>query len=280
MRSSLVAALLALSLAAAGCGAPAKSDVVGSFAPQPMVDDATGSVAGLVFDPELNPLAATNVSVDGAPPVLTDESGAFTFNGLAAGTHTLSFSRAGFEALVRKADVTPGEVTQMRVELQPAPLDTIYHWSFSKIGLVRVGQWSLQYVQHLANNSALDAAVCDPCSYPVALKPDISDALTEVQYSRAASVPLVNEYVTIAYSVAQTTGGSLKLLMTHDFSPRHSYQWSGVQVRELRGYENVRLEFHGPDMEPPGLLVNQKVEVWQTFAHGALLPKEYTLLPG
>jgi hypothetical protein len=279
VRGSVVATTIGLVVLLSGCSGGAKTASTESMAPAPTVDAETGSLVGLVFDPELTPLAGTNVSVKDGPSMQADAGGSFTFNGLSTGVYRIRFSREGFADLERTADIVPGEVTQMRVELTPIRGDAVYHWSFSRVGLVRIGQWSLQYGQHLVNNTAVDAVFCDPCSYPVTLQPDIVDAVTDVQYSRALSVPYVNEYVTLAYTVAQTTGGSLKLLMTHDFPPRQSYQWSLVQTRELRGYEKVRLEFHGPDSEPPGLMVNQKVEVWQTFAHGQMLPAGYTLLP-
>lgn len=79
----------------------------------------TGMVFGMVYDAvNGTPLSGVSVSTGGSGAVTTDEFGFYMLSGLAPGTTSITFSRAGYYAQTLDVPVTAGNVTSQDVALR------------------------------------------------------------------------------------------------------------------------------------------------------------------
>ena len=117
-RAASGAAIGLLVVVLAGCadgdGPPATSD---DGAPL-----AAGSLAGVVLDPAIRPLAGVTVSIPGRPGVaasVTGADGAFLLAGVGAGTVVVAAEKAGYLSAFVQAEVGGDGAAPLQVLLQP-----------------------------------------------------------------------------------------------------------------------------------------------------------------
>jgi 5-hydroxyisourate hydrolase-like protein (transthyretin family) len=284
-RRALNAVVLVLAATWAGCvgaegdAAPTTSQT--TPAPEPQVDDSTGSITGIIVDEELRPIPRVKVVlVETMQTTETDEAGRFTFNGVAPGTYRLQFHRIGYAERTAKVMVQPGEVTEVDVTLVALEfLPEAYHTAFNRIAHIQFGQYTVQLLQNFINNSALNQYMCQGCRYDMTVPPNVSAAMTEGMYEKSIPGTMINEQFGVIFwrGYSETSYGT-PLGLQYYKPPRTSYLWTDEQVKNLAREKEVRMQFHGP---PPtaGIMVNQKVEAWQTLGFFGALPDDYTALP-
>ena len=271
--------LILASLLFAGCAAeaePAATSTSPTAAP-PTADAVTGSISGTVVDDEQQPLAGATASI-GVMEATTDATGAFTMNGVEPGEYSLFISILGYEQGAKKVAVVAGEVTSAQFVLRAISIVDAYHESFTKTGVV-TGQYTVNVVANMVNNSQLDNLMCGPCQWAVEFKPAIMDAVTDLVFKPSVSAPAVNEVIVLVYNKAGA-GETIATIMSHEYKPNgDTHHWSETQVKNLKGVPKARLQLHGPDPDYPGIALQQRVDIWQTWAWGAVLPEDFTMLP-
>lgn len=287
--SRLVVAMLCLVMLAGCAGSDADAGVgtdgTGAppdAAPEPTVGESEGSIAGVVTDEDLLPLPNVRVTiVETLDSAVTDASGAFTINDLEPGSYRLEFARTGYNSALRPADVAAGEVT--RVELQLDRLEVApdgYHWSVPFTGHIQFGQWTVQWAQHVVNQTPVDQLLCDPCSFLLYLEPNASDAITEVDFTPSVNLAVVNQAVGVGITRV-TEEATPSYIHSDTYGPRDQMHWSEESIDTVNEMEVVRVQLHGPNPGTygPGIAFDQRVDIWQTFFHYEDAPDGFTALP-
>jgi N-acetylmuramoyl-L-alanine amidase len=82
----------------------------------PPLPDVSGDIAGTVVDPE-GPVQGATVTLDGADPVLTGADGAFRFDDVAPGLHTVEAQAVGRRPGSADVDVLAGQTANLEVSL-------------------------------------------------------------------------------------------------------------------------------------------------------------------
>ena len=107
-----LACVVALALAGCTSGEP---EAQSSEGPEPdfggvQATETTGIIRGVVVDEAIRPIQGVNVSVVQPPrTAVTDDQGAFAFDGLEPGTYFLNASKFGFTTVQTSAEVVAGE---------------------------------------------------------------------------------------------------------------------------------------------------------------------------
>src|SRR5690606_40897556 len=85
----------------------------------PILHGQWGTFSGIVSDEHGNPLVGASVSVgDAMSPQLTDQSGAFSFTGLSAGSYTLKVTYIGYTEYTETIRFDGGN-TERSISLSP-----------------------------------------------------------------------------------------------------------------------------------------------------------------
>lgn len=113
-------------------------------APVPTITTETGSVAGLVVDPEFQPLVDAQVALQepGNVTARTDASGKFTFNEIDPGSYTVVAQKLGYESAGRKVTVLAGEVVEVQLTLSPILVAEPYHEMWIDDGYIHLSVWT------------------------------------------------------------------------------------------------------------------------------------------
>jgi hypothetical protein len=141
MNPTPIVMILVSALALAGCvdGGPELSSVSSSpaassappirastTAPAAAATEESGSLSIQVLTTELAPVAAAQVTLaDTTLAEFTDEAGQVTFNELTPGTYTALVAKPGYRAQQDKgrlAEVQAGEITEIKLTLDPIPV--------------------------------------------------------------------------------------------------------------------------------------------------------------
>jgi len=96
----------------------------------PMLIAATGSVRGVVHDPQHRPLPGAQVVLHGSNATVTrtvqsDGNGEFQINDVAEGTYTVDVSAQGFKPLEQQLEVTADKAPVLHFRLELAPVSSI-----------------------------------------------------------------------------------------------------------------------------------------------------------
>ena len=110
MKSSLIACILSLFLAS-------------------LLPAATGTLKGVVHDPQHRPIPGAQVSVRGRDStetrtVLAGANGEFQLDGLPEGSYRITVSAPGLQAMEQQADVTAGTAPVLHFQLELAPVNS------------------------------------------------------------------------------------------------------------------------------------------------------------
>jgi hypothetical protein len=116
--------LVLLTLVFAGCtgGSPTGTSAspTPTIAPTATVTKDTGSIQGLVTDPESLPIRGAEVAlIETKDRTLSDAGGRFTFNNLTAGTYKVIANRLGYNSHAKAVPVVAGEITKLSMVLAP-----------------------------------------------------------------------------------------------------------------------------------------------------------------
>jgi hypothetical protein len=153
---SIAAAVACLVLA--GCAGPSTPTETDDLAGPPTVTDDTGAIQGLVLDDIGIGVAMAQVQLREAPEqglALTNQAGAFQFEGLEPGRFVMDVSSIGYRSVARHVDVVAGEITEVRIELEPIAISG----SFSSLEILEgkiVCGSGVIVVTQVACGSALD----------------------------------------------------------------------------------------------------------------------------
>jgi hypothetical protein len=141
MRFVPLALALVLSAHFAGCvdGTPTPQAASTASASEPLVDATTGSIAGLVHDPELVPVPNVEVGIQGGESTTTDGQGMFTLNAVAPGSHALLVQALGYESAAQKVDVVAGEVLEVKISIVPIAVAEPYQLGQELVGFYNLG---------------------------------------------------------------------------------------------------------------------------------------------
>jgi hypothetical protein len=145
MRAIAIPLLLAGALLA-GCSGHA-ADQKG---PGPSFDDlglqataTTGVIRGVAVDEAIRPIAGVKVALSGpaTAEATTGPQGTFGFDGLAAGTYFLQFSKLGLKGTQQSADVVPGVVDPpiVKVQMQTDTANLPYYQEYTFSGFTECG---------------------------------------------------------------------------------------------------------------------------------------------
>lgn len=162
MAPRAVAGLVVLVVALAGCVESAASQEKSSEASATVALEAgqgidAGTIRGVVVDDTQLPVAKVAVQLDANATVETSEEGAFEFSNVPVGSHTLSFLKIGYKAVGRKVDVASDEAAEVRVTLEPIPIDRSYHETKKQTGIVFCGVGTRQPGQ---NQTSAKGNIC------------------------------------------------------------------------------------------------------------------------
>src|SRR5688500_7811122 len=82
---------------------------------------ATGAIAGLITDDQIQPLAGAEVALLEKPETTTktDVTGRFTLSNIEPGSFKLAIQMLGYESIARGISVEAGAVTEVQIALNP-----------------------------------------------------------------------------------------------------------------------------------------------------------------
>lgn len=231
MRAS--ATLLALLLSLSGCASDAKPAATSS-APGPI---ALGAIEGDVLDAEQLPLPGTQVQlVEAGAKTKTGPDGAFRFEGVLAGSHTLAVDAAGYRPHRTRVDVAADATAKVQVLLEPAALAQPYVEVLIFDGYIQQGN---EYLDVVTTSLGVDG--CTRCRFHFNASGDVEALVSEILFSRTIDNPHGPEV--LAYG-----------LFNHDMSQRYTppgqYWPSGgrFEIDRRWGPEGARLlHTHGCD---------------------------------
>lgn len=269
-------------VAFAGCVAdvePAASVAPTAAPPTAGVD--TGAIHGTVVSDEMTPIREALVGLlETNKQTTTDAAGVFTFSELSGGTYALVVQALGFVEDGKKVDVTPGEVSEIRMVLRPMEIPKeSYHYTIPNKAFIKFGQWTVQYTQHILNDTNLNAALCDPCAFNLFVAPNTKGVLSEADWTPSVSAPVVNHEIGMGVIKDYAQGSTNSYMILTYLKPRGSYNWSEPTVKSLKGDDLVRLQVHGPGPNNPGIAFQQPVNMYTSFGVHEPLPEAFTALP-
>lgn len=281
--------LLAAAVLLAGCVAGTSEESAGpdsgagpaSPAPAAQVNESTGSIAGLVQDPEGLPLAGVTVTVvETLASARSDAEGRFTFNGIEPGSYRLIGERLGYEDAASAVKVAADEVAEVSLTLVPVAVaqdpyhDSVVSTAYVKADYVLVS-WAIWEVAH-QNVSAYNQQFCDPCHFTIFLEPSPVQVLVETVWEKPVGAPGVNDEVWLAYYRNWTDEEGGTSVKTGYWSNREAVFFAEEDMEEVEGATELRLIVHG------GLFsvnVDHRLDVWTTFAYHGELEEGFSALP-
>lgn len=144
VRISLFVAIIIGSMFAGCIGSEGTSTGAGSTSGPQVVDgpatfnETAGAVDGVVLNEETLPIEGVVVALlQGQTPisqVLTDVAGHFLFNNVAPGVYTVAAAKLGYSAVVKRVEVSAGEVTSASMVIEAIEIYTPYHKTFQVTG--------------------------------------------------------------------------------------------------------------------------------------------------
>lgn len=266
----------------AGCAgsAPAPQGSGSSSAPVPTLDDSTSSISGRVVDDEKAPLSGAEVGlVEARATTKSDEAGAFTFNGLAPGAYTLVAQKLGYDSISKKVTVTLEEVAQVSLELRPLSIaKEPYQITRQSTAYFKQSWYYVDRAAPIINQTSVYQQTCDPCVFHLFIEKAPKEGMTETYWKRAVTATGVNEniepFYCIGWTVSCTVDGTL--IWRENLGSRESIKWSQAGVDYLKKLDKLRLEVLAGF---PGVMVQQRVDVYTSFSYLDGFPDNFTALP-
>lgn len=244
-------------------------------APPPTANADTGSIAGLVVDDEMAPVReAVLALLPEKVETKSDASGAFTFNDVQPGAHTVLASRLGYHEAQVRVTVNAGEITQAKVTLQAIEVaGDPYHQIFPATFYMVFGISDV----HRAN--AFRDIACQPCEVWLRHPLKTTDGLFEALWAKSVPAPVLNEK--FSFSVrANAMNGTLiptgEAVWTGTLTSGQSYRFTEGQAETL-GKSKVTLVFANVPPDTPAL--HQRINVWLSVAWNGQLPANHTAMP-
>lgn len=135
MQRSLLAIMLGLSIALAGCaGGDAQPEEVAP-APEVDFDQETGGIQGLVTDDTLLPLEGAVVGIaETGFQTVTDVQGRFAFSDLTPGDYVVQSVRLGYDATNKRVTVAAGAATDANIVLTAIEIEEVYYLLQNGVG--------------------------------------------------------------------------------------------------------------------------------------------------
>ncbi|HLE47098.1 MAG TPA: carboxypeptidase-like regulatory domain-containing protein [Candidatus Thermoplasmatota archaeon] len=283
MRTASLTPYLAVVLIVSGCAAPEATPTAAPAtpttqapAPEPTATIETGSIAGTVVDDESLPVPGASVAlIEEGVQTTTDDSGAFTFNDLNPGTHTVAVERVGFEPTAKKVEVAAGEVAEAKLQLKPITIpDEAYTIAIPKTAMFHYGARVANFVLSVVNHSAINQYTCDPCAFVLHFPLKPKQAMTETYWTSTSPVPMTNAETYLYYKATWTTGAYLDGTIAHaaQYANRQGMRWATASVAETG---KVHLLASGSYYGS----IEHKIDIYTSFAYGAEFGDDYTRLP-
>ncbi|MBI2077431.1 MAG: carboxypeptidase regulatory-like domain-containing protein [Euryarchaeota archaeon] len=248
-----------------------------SPAPEPVVNETTGSLTGTVVDEEQRPIPRVVVAVaKSTKGATTDADGRFTINDLQAGEYALAFEAAGFTDAATRAVVVAGEVTEVTMVMRAVAIpDEPHHESLLKTAYIKV---SWIWITSLGSvvGYGHQAYFCDPCRFPMPVGNDTRQVLVETDWTKAIGAPGVNDEVFLQYFVDWTDTSAGTATWTGYMVPRGRGEFQPVDLARLKGENQIRLIVNGGLR---GINYEHKPDIWTTFAYGETLAAGFSALP-
>jgi hypothetical protein len=277
-------AILLLVCVLAGCAAPAASTpaaiALTSSAAPAVAEEERGAIAGLVTDDEKAPIAGAQVALIGlANGTTTDGAGRFTFNGLEAGTYSLTAQRLGYEVGARKVDVVAGEVAQVTLVLAPFAIVETYVDVRPVVSHIKLGESFVDIASHEGGNAN---TFCESCHAFITIAPKPVAARVEVSWKApVALAPVLNDdiFFVVCRDVQNGTtavyrcGGAGSSGVTAGSA--YLKNRGSAPVSGLGNSTFFRYDVHGGE----SLAYELKVNSWLSFAYGEDFGLDYTALP-
>lgn len=259
-----------------------------------------GAIEGRVLDDELNALPAAQVALlNTTVQAITDESGAFKILGVAPGTYSLVAAKLGYESRALKVLVEPGQTSYVNLTLAALPTGEVYYSTFHRTELIdcmmHLGIW------------------VSACSYPYTAvyltahqngvnlsQYGVPDDIQENRVRFNISLGFgVEEVVSEMIWTANTPASDLLMLRTckMDYDPVID---DCTQHGIASGMSPLRFDWKVPNAdrpaqpgetkwamsliwpafdEDPGVILEQKVDVYHTSFFGGKAPDDWSVLP-
>ncbi|MBI2077464.1 MAG: carboxypeptidase regulatory-like domain-containing protein [Euryarchaeota archaeon] len=284
LRVILVASMLLAGCAEAdrplssAAGAPSSSAPPPEPAPEPVVNETAGSIAGLVTDEEARPIPGVKVTnIETRLDILTDPEGRFTMNDLAAGDYRIAFDVVGFEAAARRVTVVAGEVTELKVVLKAVALfDAPYHESIPKRAYIKNSYVFLTTFGSAANGTGALSNLCDPCIFHLHYGKRLVEAMGQAHWAKSNLDPAVNNETFLQYYVGYTATTDGTAATTGYVKNRGTLPITESGITAMAKVNSTRLRVNGGFYS---VSLDHKPEIWTTFAYVEALPDGFTALP-
>ena len=283
MRVPLLSAFALGMLLVAGCtepSTPATASMTVEPAPPPSVSDLTGSITGVIVDEELKPLSGVDVAiVETRNRTQTDEGGVYTINGIGAGSYTIHFALLGFQESGKRVDIIAGEIAYVNATMKPFVIIDAYQFTVPRASFMKLGQWTVNHVQQALNQSVLNEQLCSDCWHVLVLEAGIVSAQTETTWVPSVTNPVTNQWMGIGVSKSWGDGQLSTYFIIEDFSNGRKFVWDGADLAELKGGAKIRVNVQGAGAGHPGVMFQQKVDVYTTFGVNYSIDGNFTALP-
>jgi len=248
-------------------------------AESPAAGSDTGSISGVVVGEEELPIPKAEVALlPAGAQTTTDDAGRFTFNEVAAGSHTLIVAALGFEDASKRVTLEAGQVAESRFQLKAIVLDAgpyvaIYPSTF---------YMTLDWGGYSSVLPTIEEAFCDPCNTWQNIAPAPSAVLIEMDWTKSVGLPYVADELglllssnPIANSTTSTTGSGTRVANVV-YSPREAYLLTETELEML---EKVKKTVSRVYTAQTSVAFQQKAYSWMATGYGGPLPEGFTMLP-
>lgn len=158
--------LLLVAVALAGCSDGDSPDPVDdTFKPVATGDDV-GAISGVVVDVTIVPVEGATVTLADGSTATTDVDGTFVFESLEPGAYFLTVEAPLFFPTQSSAEVEAGEVTRLRVQLQPDLTPLPYHDTEQFAGFAAAWAGIGGWVWDISAGPATGIRACEACEFP------------------------------------------------------------------------------------------------------------------
>ncbi|HLE47938.1 MAG TPA: carboxypeptidase-like regulatory domain-containing protein [Candidatus Thermoplasmatota archaeon] len=251
-----------------------------SDAATPTASAATGSITGVVVDQELKPIPGVDVVIlQTRATTSTDTGGAYTFNDVEPAEYGVAFASPGYQEAGKKVVVAAGEVSHVNVTMVPLVIKETYQFTLPRSSFVKFGQWTVNHVQQTVNQSALNEQLCSDCWHVLVLEKGITAAQTEVAWLASVTNPVTNQKVGIGISKSWGDGQLTSYFLMFDATNGIKVVWAADDITEVKVGAKIRVNVQGPGVGSPGIVFQQKVDVYNTFAVGQDIDGAFSALP-
>jgi hypothetical protein len=248
-----------------------------TFAPKAKVDDASGSITGLVIDEESAPIVGATATIPAANlTVLTDPDGRFTLNGLVPQTYAMFVHRLGYEDGRKDVEVRAGNVTNAIITLKAVPVDESYTLTIPRVFHITADHDYVHFViiAANANQTPLYTVRCDPCWYVIHIDRNATDVLSEAKWNTGPGPVNTQAYNDFYKGWTDNSYGTRACFVT--LVNGGGSNWTADCLKAIHPETKLKVFINGGFTT---VSIDQRIQTWTTFAYMGKLKQNFTALP-